>query len=161
MKQLTDLGFEIWMRKQGKSWEDHFDMLLDFRRLVQNKGGCRSEMTFCSFSHRLFLAVIFRKHQHLDVPAPDTRTKVKQVLSTASVASGENSENGDVNDGESDRGSMSADTGGDTGPPNMNPATEEYKDEQAFRRWVVAQVRLLMEEVHWLPSSERYLNIFC
>ena len=34
VKKLSDLGFEIWIRRQGKSWDDHFKMLLAFRRYV-------------------------------------------------------------------------------------------------------------------------------
>ena len=35
VQQLTDLGFEIWVRTQGKSWDDHFEMLLEHRRYVE------------------------------------------------------------------------------------------------------------------------------
>jgi len=77
-----------------------------------------------------------RKHQHLNVPAPDTRTKAKQVLG----ASG--SEAGDFQEGEGggDIDETAAAEEGGAGPPGGDQATEEYKDEQTFRRWVVTQV---------------------
>ncbi|CAB9524746.1 helicase [Seminavis robusta] len=111
---LTDLGFEIWVRKQGKSWDDHFAMLLEFRRT----------------------------HQHLKVPPPDTRTKVKQVLLNAAAAGkGDGTNDAGLTPGgdAAENGGETATAAGESGPPTLDPATEEYKEEQAFRRWVAVQ----------------------
>jgi len=71
------------------------------------------------------------------VPPPDSRTKMKQVISTASEA-GEEGEHENI--GKIDK-SVSED--GELGPLSLDPVTEEYREEQAFRRWVVAQVGYL------------------
>ena len=63
---------------------------------------------------------------------------MKKVLTSASAGIGGTDgllgvEQGDIEEDKSfDQG--------EAGPPNLDAATEEYKEEQAFRRWVVAQV---------------------
>ena len=81
------------------------------------------------------------------MPPPDTRTQVNQVLKATPTSSeaGENKEgNLEVdNAGTTDEGGQAAKAAseeGQDGPPSLDPATEEYKEEQGFRRWVVAQV---------------------
>jgi len=123
VNQLTDLGFEIWIRKQGKSWEEYFEMLLEYRR----------------------------KHNDLHVPPPDSRTKVKKVIKTADSCSNRTSETaGEAKEG-SGNSNSSKSIGTDESdstkvansqvrPPGLGVATEEYKVEHAFRRWFVAQV---------------------
>ena len=97
--------------------------------------------------HTYLVCLVRRKNDNLKVPPPDTRTKVQQVLKTSSERgeSGGQVENispdfaGDQ-DVQGGGPKDSADEQAGSGPNGLNSVVEEYKEEQAFRRWVVSQV---------------------
>ena len=104
IKKLTDLGFELWSRRKRKTWEEHFDMLVDFRRI----------------------------HGHLDVPAPEPRSKVNKVINNGNTTANNSIAGESAN-------IKSHNKGEDEDEDDDIEGTEEYREEQAFRRWVVAQ----------------------
>lgn len=100
-------------------------------------------------AHTYLVCLVHRKNDNLKVPPPDTRTKVQQVLKTSSAKVGGPTSGNiehigtelagelDVEDGDP---IDSADGQTVTGPNRLDPVAEEYKEEQAFRRWVASQV---------------------
>lgn len=118
VKQLEEVGFEIWVREKGQSWEQHFETLVEFRRV----------------------------NGHLNVPLPDTRTKYKGNLGNSVGNPGNENGIGEGNIvggdivGREENPSIYGGDDGDIAPSKTDtPATEEYKREQAFRRWVQNQ----------------------
>lgn len=134
-KLLSDLGFVFWVRDTNKSWDDHFKMLVEFRR----------------------------KNGHVNVPLPDTiKVKMEKLENQSKSLNGDDDDDDDNDEsdaakadddgGKSEEGDKEASATGSEAAATDNLSN----DERIFRQWVVAQKNFY--HLKWLKGAKCCLN---